>query len=276
MNNCSYFIKDRAMFGSYPTQEAVEELEHEGVIYFVNLTHEKENKITPYITNHNYITYPIKDREVPTDLKSYSAFIVNISTIIKNLKNKKKMYIHCKGGHGRSGVVVASILCYIFNLTPHESLEYTTTCHNNRSVMKEKWRKIGSPQTYSQRKFIYKLFEPLKIYHNYKNNICLGFSLASLHEIYIKNIGSFENAEIAIKELSKNNTDINKIITKILTLKIEQHEDIYKNILNTNLRPIIYYSCKNFISHINFKNNIGKILTNIRNKFIYNSLTTGT
>ena len=38
MNNCSYFIKDRAMFGSYPTQEAVQELEHEGVIYFVNLT----------------------------------------------------------------------------------------------------------------------------------------------------------------------------------------------------------------------------------------------
>lgn len=268
MNNCSYFIKDRAMFGSYPTQEAVEELEHEGVIYFVNLTHETENKITPYKTKYNYIKYPIKDRDIPTDLASYSNFIVNISSIIKNLKNKKKIYIHCKGGHGRSGVVVASILCYIFGLTPFESLEYTTTCHSNRSIMREKWRKIGSPQTYLQRKFIYKFFEPYKIYHAYKNSIFLGFSIISKHSVYIENVGLFNNAENAIKELTKNKVDKNCIIKNILRLKIEQNEDVCKNILNTYLRPIIYYSNKNFIENID--NNIGKILTSIRNKYYSN------
>lgn len=274
MNNCSYFIKDRAMFGSYPTQEAVEELEHEGVIYFVNLTHEKENKITPYITNHNYISYPIKDREVPTDLRSYSSFIINISTIIKNLKNKKKIYIHCKGGHGRSGVVVASILCHIFNLSPFQSLEYTTTCHNNRRIMKEKWRKIGSPQTYSQRRFIYKFFEPLKIHQTYKNSISMGFSILSKHCVNIENEGIFDNAYIAIKQLCINNIENKYSISDILESKITQHEDVYKNILNTYLRPIIYYSSKNNIENID--NNIGKILTSLRNKYHVKNLTTST
>ena len=45
MNYCSYFIKDKCMFGSFPTQESVNELEHEGVRYFIDLTYnEKENK----------------------------------------------------------------------------------------------------------------------------------------------------------------------------------------------------------------------------------------
>jgi hypothetical protein len=35
MERSSYFIKDKALFGSYPTQESVEELEKEGVRYFI-------------------------------------------------------------------------------------------------------------------------------------------------------------------------------------------------------------------------------------------------
>ena len=47
MDYCSYFIKDKAIFGSFPTQESVYELENEGVKYFVDLTdNDKEKKIT--------------------------------------------------------------------------------------------------------------------------------------------------------------------------------------------------------------------------------------
>ena len=38
MDNASFFIKNRALFGSFPTQESVEELEKNGVKYFINLT----------------------------------------------------------------------------------------------------------------------------------------------------------------------------------------------------------------------------------------------
>ena len=53
MDKSSYFIKDRAMFGSFPTQEAVDELEIQGVRYFINLTNCNESKITHYKIIYN-------------------------------------------------------------------------------------------------------------------------------------------------------------------------------------------------------------------------------
>ena len=43
-----YFIKNKALFGSFPTQTTVKELESEGVRYFINLTNTHEKKTTPY------------------------------------------------------------------------------------------------------------------------------------------------------------------------------------------------------------------------------------
>ena len=86
MDTCSYFIKDKALFGSYPSEIAVRELEENGVRYFVNLTYEDEDKIKKYDTNYQIINYKIKDRSVPTDLLSFTKFIIKLSDIIKNLK----------------------------------------------------------------------------------------------------------------------------------------------------------------------------------------------
>ena len=99
MDNSSYFIKDRALFGSFPSQESVLELEENGVRYFVDLTDiSKEKKIFAYSTKYTYINYSIDDHSIPNDIITFSAFIIKISNIIKNLKKDERVYIHCKGG----------------------------------------------------------------------------------------------------------------------------------------------------------------------------------
>lgn len=270
MNHCSYFIKDKAMFGSFPTQESVNELEQEGVRYFVDLTdNEIETKIIPYTTKYNYINFPIKDNSVPKDWIVFSKFIIRISKVIKEeLKTNEKIYIHCRGGHGRSGVVVSCLLCFMFDLSQREALDYTTLCHKNRTVMRDKWRKIGSPQTSMQKKFVFKFFQPLKIYHTYKNSISIGFSNISPHPVDI-NGEIFENSELAIKAEFEKNFDNNKIevIKEILQLKFDQNPNIRKNLINTGLRPLVYNSNKNTTNN---KNILGKILTKIRNKYYEN------
>ena len=269
MNNCSYFIKDKALFGSFPTQESVDELEREGVRYFVDLTDNiNEKDIKPYKTQYTYINFPIKDHYVPTDWIVFAKFIIKISKIIKNLKNNERLYINCRGGHGRSGVVVSCLLCFIFNLTTQQALDYTTKCHSNRMVMREKWRKIGSPQTFLQKKFVHKFFEPLKIYHTHKNSIFLGFSNISEHSVIIED-KKFENSEQAIKYEFEKNLETNKIIVikDILKAKFDQNKDIKSNIINTGLRPFIYYTNK---SIKNDKNILGKILNDIRNEYYEN------
>ena len=88
MDTCSYFIKDKALFGSYPSEIAVKELEDNGVRYFVNLTHEDEDKIKQYQTNYQIITYTIKDRSIPHDLESRFYFSTGQIIAVDGHRNK--------------------------------------------------------------------------------------------------------------------------------------------------------------------------------------------
>ena len=282
MNQCSYFIKDKAMFGCFPTQQSIEELEQEGVKFFLDLTQPEETKITPYTTKYTYINYPIHDRTVPDDIPSFCRLIIQISGIITSLRKNDRLYVHCRAGHGRSGVVVASILCYIFKLTPYDSLIYTTKCHNNRSVMKDKWRRIGSPQTYQQKKFIYKLFHPININKIYKPNVYC-------YKIYIKDnifdhIFHAYNYYKQIYDIDPNNAmflefegekwdDKRENIMKFIIVKsIESNYELKSNLLESHLRPILARLEHDSLwgtGHDNSgENKLGKILNALRLKYI--------
>lgn len=289
MDNSSFFIKNKALFGSYPSQESVNELEENGVRYFVNLVEiDEKNIYKPYKTNYNYIHYPIKDNYIPTNWKSFASLIIKLSKIIKNLKDNDKLYINCRAGHSRSALVVACLICYMFDLSPSESLDYTTKCHNMRKNLKNRWKKLSAPQIYIQKKFVYKFFEPLRFYSSSKNNIfSYGFSSISSHDIKIEN-KIFPNAKIAYEEsiknyCSKNKINIDdietkikiKIMTQILKIKFETHTDIFQKLINTGLRRLIEYSkddtfWSNSI-HGSGNNYTGKILINIRNKYYENN-----
>ena len=43
MDRCSYFIKDKALFGSYPDKDNVKELRENGVKIFIDVTNNHDN-----------------------------------------------------------------------------------------------------------------------------------------------------------------------------------------------------------------------------------------
>ena len=271
MERSSYFIKDRALFGSFPTQEAVEELEKMGVRHFVNLTHSHERKITPYKTQYNYLSFPITDHQVPEDSHVFACFVVKLADIIYDLEKGELIYIHCKGGHGRSGVVVASLLCHIFEMRPADALNHTTMYHSNRKTMREKWRQIGSPQTYQQKGFVHQLCKTVYFYRAYKIGSTAGFSNFTIFPVTIKDFGTFPTSEAALqaykdpnnleyvkKQISARSPLVSKklgnkvqvrdnwkevreeIMYKILKCKFSQHPYLKQTLLNTGLSPIIH------------------------------------
>ena len=137
-------------------------------------------KITEYTTKYNYIRYPIPDRKIPEDWKTFTEFILKLSSTIRHLKSKdddnhELLYLHCKGGHGRSGVVVACLLCYMGNYFPEKALELTSHYHSKRKNMREIWRTMGAPQNHVQKNFVYRFFEViyfLKAYNHHSFIIC--------------------------------------------------------------------------------------------------------
>ena len=76
MNRSSEFIENKALFGCYPRQENVKELEDMGVRYFIDLTCKGEKNIVEYTTQYTYINFPIKDRRIPSKWSDFSVFIL--------------------------------------------------------------------------------------------------------------------------------------------------------------------------------------------------------
>ena len=306
MERSSYFIKDKALFGSFPTQEAIYELEQEGVRYFINLTQTYEKRITPYITNYKSISFPITDRHVPHNWKEFSCFLFYVAFIINSLNNKELIYIHCKGGHGRSGVVVACLMCLMFNMTPENALEHTRISHSKRSIMRDKWRKLGAPQTKHQKRFVHNFFEPLYFYRAYKNGITAGFSNFTSHEITYKGIiyptseaaiqayKNPEDQEYIVRQSQSRTPVISKsmgrkvylrpdwlnvcdeIMYEIIKCKFDQHPELKINLVNTGLRPIIQHTHGDCFwgdgGNGKGQNRLGKVLMRLR-KYYYQQIS---
>lgn len=294
MNRSSFFIPDKALFGSYPSKEGLAELENMGVRCFIDLTCPDEKGLEKYTTQYTYINYPIIDRRCPTDWKGFANLIIRIGDIINNLSSGEKIYIHCKGGHGRSGILVACLLCYKYEMSPSNAISKTTKYHGRRKEMREKWRKIGSPQTRSQKHFVTKFFDPLFIYNNYTNYFSTHFSNEAEIDVKIPHIGKFPTAAAAfnaIKEpLNEEYIRKLKIVNKsesikwddvkvsvmylILQHKFSQHTKISDYLMNTGLRPIIFQSNDLFWGQIDTKgyNVFGKLLCKLRNQYYRNYL----
>jgi protein-tyrosine phosphatase len=162
----AYFVTNQCLFGAYPTQHQIQQLEEWGVNIVVNLTKNDEKKIRPYRTGAKVIQFSIPDRKVPENVREFCALVIHLT---REIRKGKKIYVHCKGGHGRAGLLVAAILCYLHKITPKESFIRTSEYHATRPVHSTKprknefWKTKGSPQTQEQREFVRSLFQPYKI-----------------------------------------------------------------------------------------------------------------
>lgn len=301
MQNSSYFIEERALFGCYPKQRDVNELVEKGVRYFVNLTSPNESKIKPYELPPSCvrINFPIRDHGVPRDWHAFSKFISKISSIIATLQFPRKMYIHCRGGHGRAGLIVSILLCHIFKIEPIESLRKTSVFHALRPSIKEKWKAIGSPHEYRQRAFVYRYFEPLNLYRmQYKQESDSGFSRFSDHpfEVDGKQYLCLESALLdklndtlsnpnetidfstlcgkdafAVRKYfaRKNVSEWKKVreetLKTLILLKFKKYPRIKQKLLRTGLRQINMFARGNFTWPTGDGNNVtGDMLMDIR------------
>uniref|UniRef100_A0A6C0LSZ0 Tyrosine specific protein phosphatases domain-containing protein n=1 Tax=viral metagenome TaxID=1070528 RepID=A0A6C0LSZ0_9ZZZZ len=262
MENCSYFIKDKGLFGSHPSNEDVTMLEGIGVKVFVDLTYENEKKIVPYTTNCRYISYPIKDNNIPYDRISFTVLIYNLCNILHTLPPGDLLYVHCKGGHGRSGVVVACIVSKFCNFSPKDAILHTTKSHDDRITMRDIWRRMGSPQTKQQKQFVYNMCRTVIITDRHL------LSISSDFKVNIEGV-VFNNALSAINNLiSKGQTDLTAINT-VLRERDIQHSHLVKILVDTGLKYIKVNDMQPY------SNLVANCLSSLRSEYIIQNVNTG-
>lgn len=188
---CSEYIKDSVYFGGYPSEEWFKELIDFGITCFVDLTTQVEKENLKYNYNfRNTIHFPIRDNNAPLVVDNYIRLIINISGLIDK---GEKIYIHCKGGHGRSGMVVASLMCYLENMLPREAIDVTTKIHSVRIQMKDKYRNRKCPESFKQRRFVSDLFRPIVVSKHDPHNVFDFFQRSRTRPIRSNNNGEMVN-----------------------------------------------------------------------------------
>lgn len=210
MNQASFFIEKKALFGGYPNQKQIIELQEEGVTWFIDLTNsnEKNIKIYSHLVN-NWINYPIKDGHIPEDKKKFMIFLLLLQMVMESLKPGEKIYLHCRGGHGRSSLVIACFLSMVFNIPPLDGLNLTKECHALRPNLRSKWL-VGWPLSLKQRKFVESFFGSIYFHSNFQ--------------------------EEKIKEITTKTEFFRYMI--ILNLYLHQHNSILEVLLNSGLKTI--------------------------------------
>jgi hypothetical protein len=268
MNRCSYFIENKAIFGGYPTQDEVNFLEEKcQVKYFIDLTEDNETGTEPYKTKYFYYKYPIKDNYIPTNSKSFAKLILEICKLIEELESNEKIYIHCKGGHGRSAFLVTCILIYHKKISIKTALQLTKEFHSKRPNLREKWKNMQFiPHLKIQRNFIYNFFK--NYYYGSVNEKATYIEHSKFDddlscEIVISNIGTFPSSYHAYKhykdpenrdyvELLKKGIYKRELINKqenwedlkinymyeVLKHKFQQHPELKEELFKTRLKKL--------------------------------------
>jgi hypothetical protein len=92
-------------------------------------------------------------------MDSFNEFIVWLTFIINGLKDGERIYVHCKGGHGRSGMIVCCVLCIMYGMTPSKSIQEVTHGHRQRHEIGSKWKMRLCPSNEIQRAFVDRVFK---------------------------------------------------------------------------------------------------------------------
>jgi len=275
-NWISCLIPDRIYFGPFPNQLLIDRLLDEKFDLIVNLTCEDEiiyNDITNItnkdnivynITKKNYLNFPIKDNEIPDCILTYCNFIQKLKD---HFNEGKKLYIHCRGGHGRSSMICVSLLymismgqnnneCNFFNI-----IKAINISHNNRQNIRIKWKKRNMPFNSKQYLFLLKIHKDIYLsINNYKNKfyqwiylkepiIYKEFNFSSLFDLFLD-----ENIEFKEKYQTITNYFVNKLKNKDIKYKFQL----------TYLRKFIITDSKNeYFSKI-----VNQILCELREKIL--------
>lgn len=127
-----------------------------GITHYIDLTEEGEH--LPYAnmleSDVQHIRFPIKDMSAPHNIESVKELTSRINEILHE-RDGNKIYIHCWGGVGRTGMIVGCLLSEQYGFDFEKTMDALALAYSDcpKSAYRE------TPESNEQRLFIAKYAE---------------------------------------------------------------------------------------------------------------------
>ena len=132
----SNWLSDKLCVGGYPANKfELNTLLVSEITTFVCLNEQSDKeRIYKYENDfpkdkiYSFINEPIEDMSITFDDK----VIALCEIIVEKIYNGEKVYLHCKGGHGRTGTIAAIVLYILYKLPIQQIFDYLQYSHDQR------------------------------------------------------------------------------------------------------------------------------------------------
>ena len=103
--------------------------------------------------NLSFVHFPIRDCGITND----DHVLELARSLVKAIAEGEIIYLHCWGGHGRTGTLVCIMLHLMYGYDDEQAMFYCQTVHDLRKCPVE----VGSPQTETQRQQVRRVIQKL-------------------------------------------------------------------------------------------------------------------
>eukprot|EP01084_Bolivina_argentea_P230540 388926_1 len=167
-----WLIPNIILVGEYPNR-FVQLLIKDNFTTFVSLDEWKHDdyidemkKCCKNMDSIELIAFTIQDFRIVDD-KTTAKFVAMLTQKILNIKSGNKIYLHCYGGHGRTGLISSLLLQAIYGMNSEISLKFIYEIHKVRHPYCGDDR---MPESWNQREQIKRLhYTMMKIYKHYNS-----------------------------------------------------------------------------------------------------------
>ena len=161
----SVLLQGKLYFGPVPTQSQLRIMQSHRITCLVNCmtvneSHRFPYEVPPESLGMNVYRFSIRDQTAPWNTTYFFRFLL---MMIDQLQQKPdlRIYIHCRGGHGRSALVAGCLYLLMTNLRIRGDacIDKLTQAHHHRKNLNPKYLTQKCPVAGCQRKYLENIHE---------------------------------------------------------------------------------------------------------------------
>ena len=149
----NWLVPGSLIIGAHPSSDDVQALMAAGVTTFVSLigeytTEEYRKQRYPAEVAAHFVHFPINDFHVPV-VEELESIVLELK--LRLTQRREVIFVHCRGGHGRTGTVVIPLMAALFDLDDVAATQYVVTATSTNRPSDMRWG-ADMPETAAQAK----------------------------------------------------------------------------------------------------------------------------